>query len=411
MRPVLTVLLFSAVACLPAASFAEQPVKIGVIESQTGLAAEDGINVVRALKLAAKDLNARGNRVELLIEDDKSSPKDTVSAYQKLKNDGVQALIVGPYSFTTESILPLADRDKLPVLNSSTLVESFNPEHRSQYFFNNGNSLEDDIVPFQKLLESRGVHSAVLVSVPSSWGRVQQKRYAEILKDRNIALAESVETQEQDNNEWKSIVAKLVKHKPDLVVLLLNKTDIAEILKRFAEQKFTPLVFGSKNTFDAWRADRYALFYSGVCFSYPYEPLRANKRFVETFTQEYGEEPRVFADSSYDAVRILAEAAELAERKKTPLIEALQTVEVSGIVGKYRHSAERSFAISKSSLQCIENGDVSQKWPIVEKPAPATPPVEHSAAEQTPIEKAEKLVPVVTATPAPAEGGSELPEK
>ena len=59
-------------------------VKIGVIQSLTGFAAEDGKTVVQSLQLAAEDINARGSyHVQLLVEDDGTQTKNTVSAFEK----------------------------------------------------------------------------------------------------------------------------------------------------------------------------------------------------------------------------------------------------------------------------------------------------------------------------------------
>ena len=58
-----------------------RPMKVGVIQSLSGIAAEDGKTVVQALQLATEDLN-KGNalRVQLLVEDDQSVPKNGVTA-------------------------------------------------------------------------------------------------------------------------------------------------------------------------------------------------------------------------------------------------------------------------------------------------------------------------------------------
>ena len=110
------------------------PFKLGIVQSLTGIAAEDGQNTMRALQLWALQANSSSPRVELLVEDDRSIPRDTVSAYQKLKEQGAEAFVVGPYGFTTESVIPLAGRDGIPILNSSGLLESFSTSGSNGFF-------------------------------------------------------------------------------------------------------------------------------------------------------------------------------------------------------------------------------------------------------------------------------------
>lgn len=78
-----------------------ESLKVGVAQSLTGIAYEDGTTVVRALRLAASDLQKTGTSVELLIEDDATSPKKTVAAYQRLKAEGVGVIFGATWDFTT----------------------------------------------------------------------------------------------------------------------------------------------------------------------------------------------------------------------------------------------------------------------------------------------------------------------
>lgn len=351
--------IFLAIALLQQQSFAEdRPVRIGVIESLTGLAAEDGENVVRALALAAKDLNQAKKRVELLVEDDKSAPKDTVSAYQKLKQSGIDALIVGPYGYTTESVIPLAGRDGIVIFNTSAMHESFNATGSNGYFFNNSISIYEDVKPFIQWLEKNPAKSAVLIHLPSSWGRVQQRVYSEHLAAKQIPILETIETVAHDNNDWGSIITRVAAHKPDIVLLLLNKNDINLFLRKSSEQAFKTRFFGSKNTYDAWRLNQSVNYYEGVCLTYPLKQLHANAKFVEAFKSEFKDEPRIFADTSYDSVRILTEAVEAARETGLSLKDTLKSSKYQGLVGSYDFAQERSFAISVSSLICIEGGRI-----------------------------------------------------
>ncbi|MCB0332816.1 MAG: ABC transporter substrate-binding protein [Bdellovibrionales bacterium] len=66
---------------LPAVLVAQESLRVGVIQSLSGIAAEDGKTVVQALELAQEELERRGVQIELVVEDDQTIPKNTVSSY------------------------------------------------------------------------------------------------------------------------------------------------------------------------------------------------------------------------------------------------------------------------------------------------------------------------------------------
>jgi len=79
---VLVVLLAGALLTPP--GFAQAPIKIGVIQPLSGPVAASGSYVRMGAEIARDWINARGGikgrKVELVIEDNKSDPKEAASA-------------------------------------------------------------------------------------------------------------------------------------------------------------------------------------------------------------------------------------------------------------------------------------------------------------------------------------------
>ena len=81
---------------------AQAPIRVGVSVGVSGQYAALGQNQVRGHQLCVKDVNAAGGvlgrKVDLIVEDDKSLPKEAVRIYEKfLAQDKVDA-VLGPYS-------------------------------------------------------------------------------------------------------------------------------------------------------------------------------------------------------------------------------------------------------------------------------------------------------------------------
>ena len=93
---------------------AQDPVPVGVILPLSGPSSLAGSEVIQGVRLAAEEVNAEGGvlggrPIELVVEDDESSPTRGTTAAQKLiQQDGVVA-IVGTYnSAVAMAALPVA---------------------------------------------------------------------------------------------------------------------------------------------------------------------------------------------------------------------------------------------------------------------------------------------------------------
>lgn len=129
--------------------FIEKVVRIGVIQSLTGIAAVDGKTILNSLELAKEEINrSAGWKVKLLVEDDKTIPKSTVSAYKKLKAQGIRAIIGPTWDFTSNSILALAAKDGIVIFPTCAPLESIHLEQAKGYGFINYASNSEEVKPF-----------------------------------------------------------------------------------------------------------------------------------------------------------------------------------------------------------------------------------------------------------------------
>jgi branched-chain amino acid transport system substrate-binding protein len=93
------------------------PLRIGVMLALTGDSANYGKRSLNGLTWAADKINQKkggvnGKHLELVVEDDLSSPKDAVSAFNKLvSQDQVKVVIGDIISGTTLAVAPLAEKN------------------------------------------------------------------------------------------------------------------------------------------------------------------------------------------------------------------------------------------------------------------------------------------------------------
>src|SRR5439155_944438 len=121
-----TVLVALVVATLMAATVfveAQAPIKLGVIQPLSGPVAASGNYVRMGAEIARDWLNAKGGingrKVELVIEDNKSDPKEAASAAEMLKKRGVA---VGAAEFMEQSATDMnAQLTKIKATGGDTL--------------------------------------------------------------------------------------------------------------------------------------------------------------------------------------------------------------------------------------------------------------------------------------------------
>ena len=120
------VLLTLAVAALalqfsPAAAQQKPPIKVGAILPMTGPLGAAGLMFRTGIDIAVENINSRGgvngSLVELVVEDDKINPAESVLMFRKHVGQGVVA-VLGPISSSSwENVSPLAPRLSLPAIS------------------------------------------------------------------------------------------------------------------------------------------------------------------------------------------------------------------------------------------------------------------------------------------------------
>lgn len=104
---------------------AGDPIRIGVVTSRTGDLAPTGIQVWAGVAFAAEERNAEGGidgrQVEVVLEDDRSTPTDALSAFQKLIDETAPVAVWGP-TFTplVLAMEPAVVEAQIPVFVSPT---------------------------------------------------------------------------------------------------------------------------------------------------------------------------------------------------------------------------------------------------------------------------------------------------
>jgi len=352
------VLLLVVVPMLNVHADDNREIRIGAIVSSTGIAANYGQNIRRGIELAAEKLKAQGVPLTVIFEDDGTDPKSTVAAFKKLELQKVDAVLGSSWAFTTNAAIPVAAAARIPLISTSNLPESLNLSEGGGYAFNIAWPITTEVAPFEKFLDRTKPKSAAILYDLTSWGQLQRRYYKAALDARGIRVLNETETAEKGANNWNSVVTKLRSLNPETVVLLLDPSDIGTVVKIARQQKLNSSFFGSISSYQIFNESAYKAVFNDLCFTYPYEQLRSNKEFYDSYKTKFGAEPESCADTSYDAVGLVADSVLKARKENRPLVDVLRTTSYLGVVGKYQFDPLSSISAGQLSLVCIRNGEL-----------------------------------------------------
>ncbi len=219
----LTLAMFAAV---PATYAADNVLKIGVNGVMSGAAASWGLVNKYCAETTAEMYNAKGGvdiggkkyKIEIVALDDKNDPKISISNAEKLASDGVK-YIIGPNIDTTAiAVKPVMERAKamnFPYAFSKELYTA--PANAS--VLGMVASYQVGPVVYKYLMDKKGVKSISFVARNESDAKNQQEEGVAAAKSLGLKVLADKESYEPGTTDFMPIMSKLVRAKPDAIVL------------------------------------------------------------------------------------------------------------------------------------------------------------------------------------------------
>ncbi|KAA6301438.1 MAG: branched-chain amino acid transport system substrate-binding protein [Candidatus Ordinivivax streblomastigis] len=287
----------------------QDTVNVGAVFSSTGVAGDYGKKSVEGITLAADLINSKGaingKKINLIVEDAKSSNKDAISAYNKLVDfDGVRFIIGDVYSSTTKVIIENLSKDVVlfaPGASNPDLV------NLSKNFLRNWTSDDFDGLAMSKIIQENNISTISVLTQQNDYTMALKNAFIKDFKaDGRIISDEGLFSEEQKS--YKELLLKLKKKEIKAIYLIGMSKQIGQILKESKEIDFTPQWFTNLtvNTEDCKQIAGSAI--NGVIFSEPFvdKTTESWKEFYNKYKTKFKREPDATSAHSFDAVNILA---------------------------------------------------------------------------------------------------------
>jgi branched-chain amino acid transport system substrate-binding protein len=221
---------------------AQDTIKIGVTEPLTGAVAASGTYITNGARLAETVINRQGGvlgkKIELVIEDNKSNPKEAVASAEKLILKDKVPILMGAWSSTfTLAIMPKLIEYKVPMVvetsSSGKITTSGNP-----WIFRISPTSTMEAQVFASKLASfkPPIKKADFLSVNNDFGRGAADEFKKALAAKGIAIGVS-EVMTPDATDLSAQLAAIKQSGGDALFFTSGVEQATLAIKQSAEQR------------------------------------------------------------------------------------------------------------------------------------------------------------------------------
>jgi len=232
----LAVVLLTLSAC--AGSISDQTktkFRIGVILPLSGPVAQCGEDGVLGLELALDSLQLR-DKVELVYEDDKFIPKESVTAMQKLVSEGYKVIIGTCNSSGSLAIAPIAEANKrlmiTPMSGADPLSES------GDYIFRMAPKTSVEGVTMARFVKAKGYKRVAFFYMNNDYGKGYLDAFAQEIAGSDVKLVAKIAV-DITGTDFRTEVTKLKQASPDIIAAVPVPAQGAILMRQLAEQGVT----------------------------------------------------------------------------------------------------------------------------------------------------------------------------
>ncbi len=349
---VLSVLALLVASTLAAMVMAQTPapVRIGVIQPLSGPVAASGNYIRMGAEIARDWTNARGGvlgrRVELVIEDNKSDPKEAASAAEKLiVRDKVPAIMGAWGSSMTLAAMPKLEEYGVPMVVETSSAASIT-KRGNPWVFRISPPSEMEALGLEPYVARLGVKGADFLAVNTDWGRGAITAFGDMLKKKGVAVG-AAEFMDQAATDMNAQITKIKGLPGDTLFLTTSVEQITLVLKQAQEQRLQRKIIttgGSSSPNQLVKqAGAAAEGTYHILFFMPWFPeAMPDGKLAKAFVDEWAKRGHPFEGLTegfrgHDGIATIAEAVRIAGKDEAKAVrDALWKVSITALNGPIR---------------------------------------------------------------------------
>jgi ABC-type branched-subunit amino acid transport system substrate-binding protein len=310
-------------------------IKIGCVLSNSGALATMGNKMTNAAQLAVEEINKaggiNGKQIKLLVEDDATDPATSLQAVKKLVEvDNVKMMIGGMISGAAMTCGPYLSERKVLLLSPSATSPDLTGKPWRDFVFRTAPSDEFQGKVMAQLAVDEGLKKAAVLVMDNTYG----VGLGEVIKQTLAGKADVVAFIKYDPNkmDYRTELTQIKGNNPD-VVLHVGYNDDGRIVYRQALELGLDKIrwIGCDGVYGTgmFKTKESAQFMQktmiGTRAAQPSGTAYDN--FAKAYKEKFNSDPEVYCDTVYDAMKLIALAANKAASDDTSKIrDALREV-------------------------------------------------------------------------------------
>lgn len=331
----------------PAPTTPPESIKIGLVTPLSGANALDGTEAMHGAELAVREINAAGGvlgrPLQLLAEDGKADPTESMNAAEKLlTRDKVVALIGCWASSATIAVMPLVEQNKVPLIVEISTNNTITASGNKWVFRTASNEGLNSAFLGTTAVTKLGFKQIAYLAVNNDWGRGAVTSYTKIVTEAGAQVV-MTEYSEASEVNFYPILNKVKASGADSIFVTHGLQSMANLFKQMRELDINlPVMSTGGYTLEsmAKASGGDATIYEGaytLAYTIPagIGVLPNVTKFVNDYQAAYPQDPIARGSANgYDAVYVVAEAIKIAGSTDASAIrDALPKVKYEGLGG------------------------------------------------------------------------------
>jgi branched-chain amino acid transport system substrate-binding protein len=338
------------------------PIKIAVVDAQSGQLSSLGQWEWKGAKLAADEWNAKGGingrQIQLQLFDDAGDPTVGTNLARKITSEGFVAMIGTAESAVTVAMIPVLQQSKIPNITSGQ-SPAIAATKSSFAFYNGPTSDTYDTTLAKNLVEQKKAKTFALISNNGSFGKGEREAFTKALSGHGITPVDD-QVVTTDQKDFSAALTSIRQKSPDVLFVGSEEVEAGLIVKQARELGITSTIAGAApmgtpvylKTAGAANAE-------GTVVSSPYlsnDTDDASRAFAKAYQKAYNEEAELHGAKAYDGANIVFTALKNSNGATgQKLADAIRATKYDGLLGKFDFD-ESGVGIHATSIGIIKSG-------------------------------------------------------
>lgn len=341
---VLAALVALAAGALPTDLWAQEPFKIGVVESLSGgfvAAAKDSMDGVDAW---LKVRGLPGKKIEFQTLDDETNPVSAVNAFRRLAADpSIKLIYLFINSSSAMAVKSLASEFKVPIVSGGAADALGTPA--DPYLFKVAPGVRDFMIVLAQFAQKKGYKRVALLNMTDAFGQAEATNFKQLAPQYGLQIV-AAETFGVEDTNFNAQLTKVRAAKPDVIYNGASSRVAILTFKQIKQMGFTtPLVVTqaaiSKAFFDAIGGPKAAdgLIVPIQLGSFGTKAGGESARLYAELQKGLGQTPVYFNTFGYDVGLITEAAVKNSDGSRQGLRDALEKLkDLPGVNGPISYS-------------------------------------------------------------------------